>query len=111
MPLLGRSSARRARREEHRGREQHASYTHIEVSDRRTPALGSSRMGSPKDDATLLDERAAPRTDTEAPPAPPVLGGRYEVLGLLGVGGMGAVYRVRDRELDEEVALKMLRPE
>ena len=39
------------------------------------------------------------------------LAGRYDVLAALGTGGMGAVYRVRDRELDEEVALKMLREE
>jgi serine/threonine-protein kinase len=37
--------------------------------------------------------------------------GRYDVLALLGAGGMGAVYRVRDRELDELVALKVLRSE
>ena len=36
------------------------------------------------------------------------LAGRYEVQGLLGVGGMGAVYRVRDRKLEETVALKVL---
>jgi serine/threonine-protein kinase len=40
-----------------------------------------------------------------------VIAGRYEVIGLLGVGGMGAVYKVRDRELDEVVALKMLKRE
>ena len=33
---------------------------------------------------------------------------RFEVLGRLGSGGMGDVYRVHDRELDEVVALKML---
>ncbi len=37
------------------------------------------------------------------------IGGRYVLLGLLGVGGMGSVYRVRDTTLDEIVALKMLR--
>ncbi len=38
-----------------------------------------------------------------------VIGSRYEVLLPLGRGGMGTVYRARDRVLDEEVALKVLR--
>jgi TolB-like protein len=44
-------------------------------------------------------------------PATQVIAGRYEVIGLLGVGGMGAVYKVRDLDLDEIVALKMLKRE
>jgi serine/threonine-protein kinase len=36
---------------------------------------------------------------------------RYEILEKLGKGGMGEVYRVKDKKLDEEMALKVIKPE
>src|SRR5258708_1238920 len=42
-------------------------------------------------------------------PAHHVFAARYEIVGLVGSGGMGTVYRAHDRELDEVVALKLLR--
>ncbi len=34
--------------------------------------------------------------------------GVYEVVGLIGQGGMGEVYQARDTKLDRDVALKVL---
>ncbi len=34
--------------------------------------------------------------------------GPYEVIGLIGQGGMGEVWRARDTKLDRDVALKVL---
>ncbi|MBS1119086.1 MAG: serine/threonine kinase family protein [Deltaproteobacteria bacterium] len=47
-------------------------------------------------------------------PALPVLGERverYEIVGELGAGAMGIVYRARDPELDRELAVKLVQPQ
>ena len=40
-----------------------------------------------------------------------LLAGRYEIRQRLGAGGMGVVYRAFDKELNEPVAIKTLRPD
>ncbi len=37
--------------------------------------------------------------------------GRYEIIEELGKGGMGKVYRVEDKKIKEEIALKLIKPE
>jgi serine/threonine protein kinase len=45
----------------------------------------------------------------EAADAPDLSGTKYDLIERIGQGGMGTVYRVRDRELGRDVALKAIR--
>ena len=40
-----------------------------------------------------------------------VFAGRYEIIEQLGEGGMGQVYRAHDTQIEEDIAIKVLRPE
>src|SRR3984885_3222595 len=109
--------------------ESSSSNVPVPSEDGATLADPSLRGSDPE--ATIVDADAtiAPGTSFRRTPAPStswicgspasaavfeigdVLGGRYEILQLLGEGGMGAVYKATDRELDRFVALKVIRPE
>jgi serine/threonine protein kinase len=65
---------------------------------------------------TPLEETSPPKTETFETPLKEItrgstLSGRYEIIEELGKGGMGRVYRVVDKKINEEVALKLLAPE
>jgi serine/threonine-protein kinase len=53
------------------------------------------------------DRAAGPVT---APAVGKLLANRFEILGAVGAGGMGIVYRAYDRSVDQVVALKVLHP-
>ena len=73
-------------------------------------AMSSATLIRGSDDATLMMPGATAPAGGVLQPGQS-LGVRYEVKALLGAGGMGMVYRAVDRELQEVVAIKTLKPE
>jgi serine/threonine-protein kinase len=69
--------------------------------------VGAATERYARSDTTMV---AARRSPTDLVPGY-VLGGRYEIQRVVGSGGMGLVFQAHDRELDELVALKVLKPD
>ena len=80
-------------------------------------------MGNADEDAVNRDRARAPQSQSNPQPssqlapfampfeAGQVIAGKYEIVGLIGVGGLGFVVAASHIDLGEKVALKFLRPE
>src|SRR5271165_4679295 len=96
------------------------------------PGIGAADVTShgvplpvtPKNNPSDAMTTVQPRSSGSSPPHPifsaigatifhegDILGGRYEIQKLLGMGGMGAVYKARDMEVERVVGLKVIRPD
>ena len=87
------------------------------------PKSASPPESAPSEALTMAAE-AKPASSGSGPPHPifssigatifregDVLGNRYEIKKLLGMGGMGAVYKAYDVEVERMVGLKVIRPD
>ena len=73
--------------------------------------LDASKSGHPPGPEDRASFTRTLETSTDELTRGMVFAGRYEIIEELGTGGMGRVYRAHDTKLNEEVALKLIKPE
>src|SRR6267154_25770 len=76
------------------------------------PAMDETIMGAGRENrATHSRSNATARQSSDALEIGTVLANRYEIVRMIGEGGMGAVYQARDLQLNRLMALKVIRPD
>jgi serine/threonine protein kinase/tetratricopeptide (TPR) repeat protein len=96
-------------------------YSEGEIMGKKCPKCGHENPDNTKfcgNCAAPLEKDAQELARTETIQTPvedftrgSVLSSRYEIIEELGKGGMGKVYKAFDRDIDEDVAIKLIRPE
>ena len=91
-----------------------AAETRVLEDDDKTsppPVVPAARAESSPRAAQAPRAAPAPRDGDRGLQPGTVLFGEYEIVNVLGVGGMGEVYRARHRRLDEQRAIKVMHAE
>lgn len=77
----------------------------------RREAQGAARRAVIPNIGAVQARAPVPRKKEQRPLVEKLIGGRYRVHGLIGEGGMGAVYEAEDGRSGDRVAVKVLHPE
>ena len=82
---------------------------HRESGTERAASVGESTLADPRVAASATDRSAGDRSLGDLSTGQ-LFAERFEILQVIGSGGMGTVYRAHDRELGEDIAIKVIRP-